>query len=475
MSGAVFVPGYSWQPEGLSRIDTLKKHGKILDFYRRLTPSAKQVLKYRWDVWARPKQLMPPSSIVPHALGWKFWVNLAGRGCGKTRVAAEAVRTLVEKEQVKRIALVAPTYRDAVQTMIKGESGLMSVFPDNGPIKLRFVKQDAAVYFTRGQRTIATAFVYTGEEPERLRGPQHDFAWFDELGAFKYLLDVWQLFVAGHRLGSNPRAVFTTTPRSNLLKIKGLLDHPRAVTTFGTSQENRGNLAPDTIETLESIYDDTDFAAQELGGVLYLDDSGSLFKSDWLNAYRVKPELVKASGQTIVNGVPILKFVVVVDPSGSSKDSACECGIVVVGLGADNNAYLFEDLSKRTSPNEWTRIAVIASGRYQEAAIVYEKNFGDEMVGDLIRATAKDLGVKVKTVPVEAVSDKVKRAMLVSPLVQRGRFRLIGYFGQLEKQLVTWQPGTGKSPDRLDAFVWAGIHLILQQVRRDLPGGLTLF
>ena len=471
MSGAVFIPDHRWQPDGLSRVDALKQSGHVRAFYESLSENAKKALKYKWDFWARPAQIMPPDYQVQHPLGWKYWNNLAGRGYGKTRVAAEALRGLIEREKVKRIALLGPTYRDVTHTMIHGESGLMNVFPEHGPIKLRFVKQDAAVYFTKGQRTIATAFIYTGEEPERLRGPQHDFAWFDELGAFKYLIEVWQLFVAGHRLGANPRAIFTTTPRANLLQIDGLLNHPRAITTFGKSQDNRENLAPDTIETLEGIYKDTDFADQELGGVLRLDDTGALFKSDWLNKFRVKPEDVKkVGGQTLVGSVPILKWFVVVDPSGSSKNTACECGIVVIGLGADNNAYLFADLSKRATPDDWSRIAVLASRDNNEAAIVYEKNFGDEMVGKCIRDTAKELGIKVSTIPVEAITDKVKRAMMVSPFVQKGRYRLIGYFGQLERQLTTWQPGGSVSPDRLDAFVWAGIHTLSKQVPRGLVG-----
>lgn len=463
MSGAVFVPDHSWQPKGLSRVDTLKTRNLAASFYRSLSENAKRALKYKWDFWARPAQMLPPSNSIAGYRDWKFWINLAGRGYGKTRVASEALRLLVETEQVKHILLAAPTYRDIHQTMIKGESGLLSVFPPNGDVKVRFLKQDGEVRFTKHGRHIATALVRTGEEPDRFRGVQSDFAWFDELGAFKHLVDVWPLFIAGHRLGRNPKAIFTTTPRASILQIDGLLNHPRALTTFGKSQDNRGNLAPDTIETLESIYQDTDFAAQELGGVLRLDDSGSLFKVDWINNYRVKPELVKTPGQTVVNGIPIVKFAVVVDPSGSSKDSACECGIVVVGLGADGNAYLFEDLSKRTSPNEWARLAVAAAIRYDNAKIVYEENFGMDLVDVAIKAAAKDLGVSVKVQAVHAFHDKVKRAMLVSPLVQKGRFRLIGYFGQLEKQLVTWQPGTGKSPDRLDAFVWAGIYLLLKQ------------
>jgi len=117
---------------------------------------------------------------------------------------------------------------------------------------------------------------------------------------------------------------------------------------------------------------------------------------------------------------------------------------------------------------EWAKLAVLASTRWQNAAVVYEKNFGDEMVGSAVRSAAKDLGVKVTTIPVEATADKVKRAMIVSPLVQKGMVRLIGYFGQLEKQLTTWQPGSGKSPDRLDAFVWAGIHLLMKQSMRGV-------
>lgn len=466
---AVFVPAHSWQPDGPSKAQKLKATGKARAFYNSLSDAAKRALKYKWDFWGRPSQIAPPPDVVPHKLGWKFWIFLAGRGFGKTRLAAEAIRAAVEREEVKRIALIGPTYRDVVQTMIRGESGLLSVFPELGPIRLKFVKQDGAVYFFKGQRLLSTAFLYTGEEPERLRGPQHDFAWFDELGAFKHAVDVWQLFAAGHRLGPNPRAVFTTTPRATLLQIDGLLDHPRTVTTFGRSKDNEENLAPDFLSTLESIYKDSEFEQQELGGVLRLDDTGALFRADWLNDARLLPSAItKVPSQTTIKGVPILKWIVAVDPSGSSKTTACECGIIVAGLGADQKVYIVEDRSKRATPDEWARIACLASRDWHDAQIVYEKNFGDEMVGSVIRATAKDLNLKVTTVPVEALTDKVKRAMLVSPLVQKKRVCLMGYFGPLERQLTTWNPGSSSSPDRLDAFVWAVIHLLLKQAPRGV-------
>lgn len=469
--GAYFTPEHAWQPGGVSIVQKLRATGRIRAYYESLKPRERALLRYLWRFWARPNQIAPPDDAVPHAAGWKYWIILAGRGFGKTRTAAETVRETVEAGRAKYIALVGPTYRDVVNTMIKGESGILASFPPGSAVRPRFVKNDNKIYFERGARVVATAFVYTGEEPERLRGPQHDFAWFDELGAFKYLADVWQLFAGSHRLGDNPRAIFTTTPRAALMTIDGLLEHPRAVTTFGTSQENRDNLAPDTIETLEGIYKDTDFAAQELGGRLRLDDTGSLFKAEWNNAHRVPREaLSKAPGGVTVAGVPILKVVVIVDPSGSSKDTACECGIVVMGLGADAKAYVLEDRSQRATPDAWGTSAVLASRDWNGAPVVYEKNFGDEMVGALIRRIGADLSIPVVTIPVEAQSDKVKRAMLASPFVQKGRVRLVGYFALLERQLTTWQPGTGTSPDRLDAFVWGVIHLLMKQPRRGMVG-----
>lgn len=460
MSHTAWIPRRSWQPGGLSVAQRLATSGRAREFLASLSPAEASALRYKWNFWARPAQLMPPDNVVEHEKGWKYWNVLAGRGYGKTRVAAEAVRSLVDDEKVKRIALIGPTYRDVVQTMIKGESGLMSVFPEGDAIKLRFVKNDNTLFFNRGQKTIATAFVYTGEEPERLRGPQHDFAWFDELGAFKYLKDVWQLFAAGHRIGANPRAVFTTTPRASLLTIDGLLEHDRAVTTFGKSSDNRANLASDTIETLEGIYQDTEFADQELGGVLYLDNAGALFQTSWISKHRVA---AKDWTNNHAAGVPINKFYVVVDPSGSEKSTACECGVVLMGLGADNNAYMIEDLSKRGSPDEWASVAVRASAKYNNAVIIYETNYGGGMVGKVLRDTAKLLGIEIKTRGVDARENKAQRAMKASPLVQRGRVRLVGYFSALEKQLTTWEPGSSVSPDRLDAFVWGCITILLDK------------
>lgn len=467
--GNYFVPANQWQPNGASPIDAMRSKGTLRKWYNGLSNSEKLALPYAWNLWARPAQLAPPKNAVNHPLGWKFWTVLAGRGFGKTRLAAEHIRRVVETGQAKRIALVAPTYRDVVQTMIEGESGLLSVFPLGGKVKPRFVKN--TVRFERNGDVIAQAFVYTGEEPERLRGPQHDYAWFDELGACKYIRELWLLFVAGHRLGQNPQGIFTTTPRASLLQVN-LLEDERTVVTFGKSSDNRTNLAPGTLETLESVYEDTDFAEQELEGRLLLDDVGAIFRAGWINTHRVTGTL-KQEGQTWYIVTPtqriaLVRIIVAVDPSGSSKSSACECGIVVVALGGDNNAYVIDDLSKRCTPDEWASIAVKASVHWQGAAVVCEANYGGEMVPSTIRSAARELGAQVKVTPVNAETGKVQRAMLVSPFVQKGRMRFFNHHAKLEKQATTWAPGTSTSPDRMDAMVWGATALLLKAPVRGM-------
>ncbi|MRG98221.1 terminase large subunit domain-containing protein [Polyangium spumosum] len=467
-----FTPAHVWQPPGVSKIDALKKDkAKLRAFYVSLAPEQRALLPFSWKIWARPNQLPPPDGIIPHALGWKYWALLAGRGFGKTRTAAEYVRYRVENGLSKRIALIAPTYRDVIKTMLRGESGLLSIFPPSSPIQPRFVRNDSVVYFERGSKVVAEAHLYTGEEPERLRGPQHDFAWFDELAAYRYLEDVWLLFVPGHRLGSNPQAIFTTTPKTSLLKIN-LLENERTVVTFGTSRENAANLAPGTLDTLASIYEDTDLGEQELNGKLRLDDSGALFKFRWVADNRIKGTVKENPSQTVVvtpdgKTMPMAKVVVAVDPSGSSKDSACECGIIVAGLGLDSNVYILKDLSKRASPDEWARIAIEASAKYG-ATLVYEANFGGELVRTIVRKVCQDMGKSPKLKDVHAQKDKAQRAMPISALVQKGRVKFVNEFPKLEKQLTTWTPDAPVSPDRLDAFVWACHDLLMGQSARGV-------
>jgi phage terminase large subunit-like protein len=355
--------------------------------------------------------------------------------------------------------------------MLKGESGLLSIFPPKSQIKARLIRKDniPMVTFTKGKETIAEAYIYTGEEPERLRGPQHDFAWVDEVAAFRYLQEVWELFIAGLRLGES-KAIFTTTPKSKLLSIKGFLDSPRAVITFGESKENANNVSKGFMDSVLAVYEGSSREDEELKGKIRLDESGALFKQAWLIRNRVTSlPLETVNVRNPVNGhlspsqIPaIQKYVIAIDPSGSDKKTACECGIVLVALGKDGNAYLIKDLSKRDVPENWARIALQAAYEYN-AEIAFEKNYGGDLVPTVISLMAKNMNKQTpKLIPLQASKDKHSRAVPVSALVSKNKVKFVGYFDELERQLTTWTPEDTKSPDRLDAFVWAITHLLVK-------------
>lgn len=223
-------------------------------------------LLYDWRFWARPKQLEPEGA-------WRVWLMLAGRGFGKTRAGAEWVRRKVEARQATRIALVAPTAADARDVMIEGESGLLAISPPDfrphyEPSKRRLTWPNGAV---------ATAF--SADEPSRLRGPQFDAAWCDELAAWRYE-EAWDMLMLGLRLGSDPRAVVTTTPKPTRL-VKNLVNSPGTVAvTRGATRENRRNLAPAFLAEIARRYDGTRLGRQELEAEILEDAPGALWRRD---------------------------------------------------------------------------------------------------------------------------------------------------------------------------------------------------
>lgn len=421
-----------WQPEGESTAELL---ANLNDedknkFLLSLSNEEKKALLYNWQFWARPKQLAPPNNYVNHKLGWKYWLILAGRFFGKTRLAAEMVKE--RAKYVKRIALVAPKYSDVEKIMIYGESGIINLYPPS--LRPKYVANKKTLYFKSG----AIAEVLTGQEPESFRGGQYDFAWLDEAAAYDYLDEVWDLFVPSLRLGGS-QCIITTTPKPKKVFFN-LLENPRTVLTQGSSSENVKNIAAGVLEDVKFLYGDTDFAAQELEGQLLGESSDAIFKKAWLNNNRV------------LTAPTFSKIIVAVDPSGSGKDTACECGIMVAGLGTDGKGYLIKDYSIRTSPENWIKIVQKAFIEHKANYVVYEANYG----GGLVEAIFRTLNINIpkKAVHATAGKDKSTRAQPIAALTQKGQIRLIGNFPELEMQLTTWTR-KDKSPDRMDSFVWA--------------------
>ena len=337
-----------------------------------------------------------------------------------------------------RIALVGPTAADVRDVMVEGESGIMSICapgerPEYQPSRRRLV-------FPNG----CLAYCYSADEPERLRGPQHGAAWCDEVGAWRYP-EAWDQLRMGLRLGTDPRAVVTTTPRPTDL-MRRIASDPGTVVTRGTTFDNRANLADDFIRSIVARYEGTRLGRQELMGEDLDDNPAALWQRGELDAHRVHavPELVRV--------------VVGVDPAVTATEEADETGIVVVGLGADGHGYVLDDRSMRGSPDAWGREAVAAYHRHRGNGIVVEVNQG----GDLVRHLLTTLDRRVPLREVRASRGKVARAEPVAALYEQGKVHHVGTFATIEDQLCGWTPGH-ESPDRLDALVWAVTELMLER------------
>jgi predicted phage terminase large subunit-like protein len=394
-----------------------------------LTPAELAALRYAWPFWARPEQLAPAGT-------WRTWLVKAGRGWGKTRVGAEWVRQ--QARNVGRIALVGPTAADVRDVMVEGDSGIMSICgphdrPEYQPSRRRLV-------FPSG----ALAYCYSADEPERLRGPQHHAAWCDEVGAWRYP-EAWDQLRMGLRLGSDPRAVVTTTPRPTDL-MRRIAADPGTVVTRGTTFQNRANLAREFLEAIVTRYEGTRIGRQELLGEDLDDNPAALWQRGEIDANRrhVLPELVRV--------------VVAVDPAVTAGEEADETGIIVVGLGADGHGYVLDDRSMRGSPDAWGREVVACYNRHKANAIVVEVNQG----GDLVRHLLGTLQGRLPIREVRASRGKVARAEPVAALYEQGKVHHVGSWSGLEDQLCGWTPGH-ESPDRMDALVWGITELMLER------------
>lgn len=396
-------------------------------------------LEHDWNFWARPNQKEPEAFKAGIML---IWLLLAGRGFGKTRVGAETTNDRVERGASGTIALVAPTAADARDVMIEGPSGIVTVAkPWFKPV---YQSSKRRVTWPNG----ATATIFSAEDPDQLRGPQHDLAWCDELAAWPHLTqqDVWDNLMFGLRMGS-AQCIITTTPRPIKI-IRDLMKKPSTYITRGSTYENLGNLSRTFREQIVQTYEGTRLGRQELHAEILNDTPGALWTEDNLNEYRVKSLPERG----------LKRVAVAVDPAGSREGH--EVGITAGGISYDGQGYLLGDYSLRGSPAEWGEAVLKAYDKHEADAIVVETNFGGEMVAQVIHG----LRPSAPVVEVRAARGKTVRAQPVSMLNERGLIHHVGQYPILEDQLTTWLVEEGPN-DRLDAYVWLWTYLLPSQVR----------
>ena len=439
-----------------------------LTILRAMPPPAVKALADEWWWQARRGQFGPEKADDGSPL--RIWAIVAGRGFGKTRAGAEWIWARAREDGKARIALVGATIDEVVDVMIEGESGLLaSARCDEDP---RWIPTRGILLFPSG----AQAHLYSAERPEKLRGPQHHYAWCDELAKWPRAAATWDNLMLGLRLGTQPRTIVTTTPRPvpTLRRILGL---PGIALSRGRTQDSPDN-APDFPALMREMYGDTRLARQELDGELLEDFEGGLWTVELIEKARglaVAPgdggggyHFPGGSGGSGAPGetgprpsLPFRRIVIGLDPPASSHGDSC--GIVVCARDSQGVVWAVADLTAGgLSPEAWARRVVDAADLYGATRIVAEKNQGGNMIAAVLSAVDADLPVEL----VHAGPSKATRAEPIALRFETGRARLAGRFPELEDQLcaLTWSGYQGPgSPDRADAMVWAMTELFKKE------------
>lgn len=400
----------------------------------------KDSLKYNWKLWARQDQLPPAGN------DWSCWTICAGRGWGKTRVMMEMVKKWVD-EGVNHIGIIGRTTADVRSVLMRGESGLLSLYPENErPI---YTETTRLVKWKNG----AEALCFSAQEPELLRGPQYEKVVVDELAAWRYGEYALDMMMMGLRIGDNPQFVVATTPKPVPALLK-LLKKKSTVTTQGTTFENKTNLAPKFLTDITEQYENTRIGRQELMAEIMESVPGALWDYENLEKHRIK--LVydeKGSGRFEPALPDFLTVVLAIDPAIQVKASSAETAMCVVAFGSNHHYYVLHLDSHKDQPIEWAERAVRLFKDYNCDKMVAEANQG----GLLVESNIHTVAPLQKVHMVHASRGKITRAEPVSALYQQGKVHHVGAFPAGESQMTQFNPIENPSglKDMVDSLVWA--------------------
>ena len=392
------------------------------------------LLLTKWYAIARDKQLIKDED------DYNIQLFLAGRGFGKTLTLSydATIYCLLNPNSI--VGVVAPTYSDLKKIIFQGESGFLSIIDRELLANSGYNKTDNQIEFYNGSKIIG----FPAIEPDRLRGNNFHRAYCDELASWRYATETFDNLMMALRLGESPKCIITTTPRPIEL-IKQLVVRADTKVIKGNTFENADNLAPSTIKMLKERYSGTRLGQQELYGQILEDVEGALFNATNIEKNRVEltPELTRV--------------VVAVDPAVTSnknisgKRDSDETGIIVAGRGVDNHYYILGDYSGIFSPDMWIKKAIECYYQHEADFIVAETNQGGDLIEKLLRV--QDTNVPYKGV--HAKRGKMLRAEPVSSIFEQDKAHMVGFYKELEEQMCSFTPYTVKSPDRLDACVYA--------------------
>jgi phage terminase large subunit-like protein len=411
-----------------------------IEFLAGLDRKQRRGLLAWWKAFAHAHQV--PPLLAQNGEPWTTWLLLGGRGAGKTHAGAAWVRGMALGEPpyasapTGRIALIGETEADVREVMIEGVSGIMAAHM--GHERPAWIPSRRRLQWKNG----AVAQAFSAEDPESLRGPQFGAAWCDEIAKWRHADATFDMLQFGLRLGERPRQVITTTPRPILL-LKRLLADPATALTHAATSANAYHLAPAFLETIVARYAGTRLGRQEIDGELIEDRADALWSRAMIENARVDA------------APPLARIVVAVDPPASAHKDSASCGLVAAGRAEDGKIYVVADETVAgLSPAGWASKAIALWRRVAADALVVEVNQG----GDMVRAVIAEQDPTVPVTAVHARRGKWLRAEPVSALYEQGRVKHVGAFPALEDEMCDFGLdglSAGRSPDRLDALVWA--------------------
>ncbi len=410
----------------------------FLAWWASITFRKQAALKNNWKFWGRPAQQTPMGQ-------WFIWLILAGRGWGKTRTGASWVIEQARKHPGKIGALLGATSADIRDTMIFGDSGILaSAPPDFMPV---FEPSKLWLTFPNKCRLICRS----AEKPDRVRGPNLHFAWCDELAAWRFLTQAWEMLEMCTRRG-NPQICITTTPRPLPMLIKMVKQAERGrggvVLTRGSSWDNYWVLSKRWFKRVVERAQGA-LARQEIWAEILSRVEGALWSFEQI--WDLQVDHYPTNLERIAIGV---------DPPQEFGPKNDECGIVAVGRSSDAQGYVLEDWSMRAPPEVWARKVLDLYYQLKADVIVAETNTGGKMVRQVLMSVLAPDEEPPYIVEVKAKRGKHIRAEPIAALWGVKRFHCVGKLSRLESEMATYVPGvTKKSPNRLDAKVWASHHL----------------
>jgi hypothetical protein len=308
----------------------------------------------------------------------------------------------------------------------------------------------------------------TAWNADSLRGDYADELILDEWQLMNE--DAWGVVGAPMLLDNNGNATFIYTPPSLRTRSASKADDPQHAAklfkkaqllakkdplrwaTFHFSSMDNPYISKEALDEITSDMTDLAYRMEILAEDI--DQApGALWTRDNIESNRV------------IEAPELTKIVVAVDPTTSADGGGDAAGIIVAGSLADQG-YVLEDATLNGSPLQWAEMALLKYFQHKANLIIAEKNQGGEMVALTIKQASVTLPdgtvMSGKNVPVKLVHasrGKIVRAEPVSAKYEKNKVHHVGAFPQLEDELCLWLPGD-KSPNRLDALVWAMSELI---------------